>query len=155
MSCGPNISIAISLIALTTGVWFLYKTQKENLSVLFKVAAWAIIVGALLNIACCGLRCMKHCGKMKRCVSVQSYGMGGGCGTMNCGMAMGNHCGMAAGWGMQNNGRCGMMAGGGCCTMMEKKSRCAHKRSDCCEETEESNCEVKKEIVKDTVIRRK
>jgi hypothetical protein len=63
MNCSPNISIALTLLSLTAGVWFLYKTQKENLSILYKVAAWFVIIVALLNMACCGMRCMMHCGK--------------------------------------------------------------------------------------------
>lgn len=71
MNCSPNISIALSLLALTAGVWFLYKTQKENLSILYKVAAWFIIIVTSLNMACCGMRCM-----MQSCMMRQNcYGM--------------------------------------------------------------------------------
>ncbi|MHB8261341.1 MAG: heavy metal-binding domain-containing protein [Bacteroidia bacterium] len=63
MNCLPNISIALTLLSLTAGVWFLYKTQKENLSILYKVAAWFVIIVAILNMACCGVRSMMHCGK--------------------------------------------------------------------------------------------
>lgn len=79
MNCSPNISIALSLLALTAGVWFLYKTQKENLGILYKVAAWFIIIVTALNMACCGMRCcMQACMMRQNCYGMEQCGMGGG-----------------------------------------------------------------------------
>jgi len=63
MNCLPNISIALTLLALIAGMWFLHKTQKDNMGMLFKVAAWFVIITAIANMACCGMRCMRHCGR--------------------------------------------------------------------------------------------
>src|ERR1039457_2278780 len=93
MNCSPNISIALILLSLTAGVWFLHKTQKENLSILYKVAAWFVIIVALLNMACCGMRCMMHCGngrgecRMERGMRGGEYERGG---EERCGMRRGN-----------------------------------------------------------------
>ncbi len=60
MNCLPSISVALSLMAFLSGVWFLQKAKKEEMSSMFRVAAWFVIIGALLNMGCCGMRCMRH-----------------------------------------------------------------------------------------------
>lgn len=68
MNCLPNISVALSLLALTAGVFLMYKVQKENLSILYKIAAWFIIILAIGNMACCGMRCNSGgCGEDREC----------------------------------------------------------------------------------------
>ncbi|HEX7414793.1 MAG TPA: heavy metal-binding domain-containing protein [Bacteroidia bacterium] len=79
MNCSPNISIALILLSLTAGVWFLHKTQKDNLSILYKVAAWFVIIVSLLNMACCGMRCMMHCGKGRGECKMERGMRGGEC----------------------------------------------------------------------------
>lgn len=167
MNCLPNISIALSLLALTAGVWFLYKTQKENLSILYKVAAWAIIIITLLNMACCGMRCcMSACMMRQNC-----YGM-----EQQCGMNMGN-CGMGNGMckmggGMMMNKRvmicaddddeCEMgnecMGGGKCCDMpccqMNGGKGCEMDgggADDCCKKKGGDKCDMKM----DTAVKKK
>src|ERR1051326_4148085 len=105
MNCGPNISIALGLISFVAGVWFLYKVQKENLSILFKVAAWFVIIVALGNMLCCGVRCLHHgCGMEREC----RMEIRGG----ECEMGMG-HCGMMGGMPMMGGGMCRMGGGMG------------------------------------------
>ena len=76
MNCLPNISIALTLLAFVAGVWFLHKTQKENLGMLFKVAAWFVIITAVLNMACCGMRCMRHGGREREECRMERHGDG-------------------------------------------------------------------------------
>ncbi len=163
MNCGPNISIALGLISLIAGVWFLYKVQKENLSILFKVAAWFVIIVALGNMLCCGMRCCMHgCGMEREC---RIEMMRGG----ECEMGMG-HCGM----GMMGGGMCrigGMnqmcMMGGGmnCCGMCKGEScekggmKCEEdeecdemKEGKCCDK-DKKECEMK--MKKDSVVIKK
>ncbi|HEX7415042.1 MAG TPA: hypothetical protein VF411_13440 [Bacteroidia bacterium] len=80
------------MLSLTVGVWFLYKTQKENLSILYKVAAWFVIIVALLNMACCGMRCMMHCSKERGECRMERGMRGGECerGEERCRMRGGN-----------------------------------------------------------------
>ena len=140
MNCLPNISIALSLISLTAGVWFLYKTQKENLSILFKIAAWFVIIVALLNMACCGLRCCMQGCKMKKECKMEMYG--GGMGMNHCGMNMGN-CGM-----MMNRGMncCPMMANGNC---KEGRDECKEGKEECDEMMEGKCADMEKGKCKD------
>ena len=145
MNCSPNISIALSLLALTAGVWFLYKSQKENLSILYKVTAWFIIIATLLNMACCGMRCC-----MQACMMRQ--------GMVQCEMTMGN-CGMNGG--MNNRmmcrdvDECDRDGGGKCCGMCKEGKgeceegegeECKEGKMDCCKKGEKK-CEMKKDSV--------
>lgn len=123
----PNISIALSLIALASGIWLLYKTQKENLSILYKVVAWVIIVVALLNVICCGIRCICPCDKIQQgCCVKQS-------------------CGVMKGCGMKGKGEMN------CC--MVAKSNCTVKKEGCC--VKAASSELQNESEKDTTVNTK
>lgn len=151
MNCSPNISIALSLLALTAGVWFLYKTQKENLSILYKVAAWFIIIVTALNMACCGMRCM-----MQSCMMRQNcYGM------EQCQMGM-KDCRMGAAMCMKGGMKCDdddecEMGSGKCCKegkgkCEEEEGECKEGKMDCCKKGKEK-CEM--EMKKDSVVIKK
>ena len=45
-------SIALTLIALTGGMFLLAKTHKDNLGVFFKIIAYFIIIASFLNLIC-------------------------------------------------------------------------------------------------------
>ncbi|MBI3501026.1 MAG: hypothetical protein HY063_04465 [Bacteroidetes bacterium] len=167
MNCLPNVSIALSLISLTAGVWFLYKTQKENLSILFKVAAWFVIIVALLNLACCGLRCcMYGCRMKKECRMEMMYGGNCNMGMNNCGMGMGKGMCMMGGGGMCGmNQMCPMMSGsGGNCCGMCKGGSCDKGGMKCDDDDDDNGCpEMKKGdgkcdmkmMKKDSVVKKK
>jgi hypothetical protein len=134
MNCLPNISIALTLLALIAGVWFLSKTQKENLSMFYKIAAWIVIIGAVLNILCCGMRCMRHCGGEGR--HEWRGGHGGGCergGEERCGMSGGDYYNIHT----EN------------CWMGDKEIKTGCEDEESCEgescEGEEKSCEMKKD----------
>ena len=139
MNCSPNISIALSLLALTAGVWFLYKTQKENLSILYKVTAWFIIIATLLNMACCGMRCcMQACMMRQQCeMSMGECGMGNGMSMMGGGMN--KHMMMC-----KDDDKC-EMGGEKCCGM------CKEGKGEC----EEGEAEECKEGKMDSVVKKK
>ena len=154
MNCSPNISIALSLLALTAGVWFLYKTQKENLGILYKVAAWFIIIATLLNMACCGMRCcMRACmmrGGMEQCeMGMGECGMGHGGfnkrvmifrgGEEECEMGGGKCCKEGRGECEEGKGEC-----------EEGKGECKEGKMDCCKKGEKK-CDMKM----DSVVKKK
>ena len=154
MNCLPNISIALSLIALTAGVWFLYKVQKENLSILYKIAAWFIIIATALNLVCCGMRCC-----MRACMMRQ--------GMEQCEMNMGNGMCMMGGGMNQRMMMCKddddcEMGGGKCCGMCkegkgeceEGEDDCEEGKMDCCKKGEKK-CDMKMEMKMDSVVKKK
>jgi predicted membrane protein len=47
-----SISIGMSLIALSTGMFLLAKTNRDSLSLFFKIISYFIIVASFLNIGC-------------------------------------------------------------------------------------------------------
>ncbi|MHB8261099.1 MAG: hypothetical protein ACYDCN_09115 [Bacteroidia bacterium] len=146
MNCSPNISIALTLLSLTAGVWFLYKTQKENLSILYKVAAWFVIIVAILNMACCGVRSMMHCGKGRGECRMERGMRGGECerGEGRCSNRQG--CTM-------NFKECNITMDGSCKTECDEddencKSACDKDDDDskCCDK-EKQECKMKKDSV--------
>ena len=152
MNCSPNISIALSLLALTAGVWFLYKTQKENLGILYKVAAWFIIIATLLNMACCGMRCCMRACMMRQGMEQCEMNMGD-CGMGN-GMCMMGHGGMSNRMMMcKDDDEC-EMGGGKCCGMCKEgkgewekgEGECKEGKMDCCKKGKEK-CDMKKDSV--------
>jgi len=94
MNCLPNISIALLLLSLTAGMWLLYKTKKETLGTLFKVAGWFVVVVSLLAMLCCGLRCISQCKSKKECSGVGQCGSSRGaeCGSGYCMKSMRFDC---------------------------------------------------------------
>jgi len=52
------IPIALTLIAITAGMFLLAKTNKDNLGILFKIVAYFIIISGFLNLACSAMMCM-------------------------------------------------------------------------------------------------
>ena len=128
MNCSPNISIALSLLALTAGVWFLYKVQKENLNILYKVAAWFIIIATLLNMACCGMRCcMQACMMRQNCYQTEQCRM-----NMNdCGMR--NQMCMKGGMKCDDDDKCEPGCEKACCTKDEKGCEPGCKKACCAE----------------------
>ncbi|HXD94708.1 MAG TPA: hypothetical protein VNX01_15990 [Bacteroidia bacterium] len=135
MNCLPNISIALTLLSLIAGVWFLQKTQKENLGMLFKVAAWFVIIVALLNMACCGMRCMRHgCGEHRM------RGHHGG----ECEMGGYERCGMRGGdYYNINAENCWMGDKESCKTECEEDE---NDDSKCCDKDKEE-CKIQKDSV--------
>ena len=78
------IAIALTLIAITGGMFLLAKAKTENLGWFYKIGAWKIIIIAALCLICCLVRgfmgdceddCMddrdcgmkEHCEKMPAC----------------------------------------------------------------------------------------
>jgi hypothetical protein len=51
-----SISIGITLLALTGGMFLLAKVKNDALGTLFKVAAWTIIICCVINLGCTVLR---------------------------------------------------------------------------------------------------
>jgi len=163
MNCSPNIVVALSLLSLIAGVWFLYKTQKENLSILYKIAAWAVIIITLGNMLCCGMRCMMHCGKERnecREMNQCEMGMGmGECGMMGQGMCrmhgMSRHMMMCKegdgdcemGMGSCGEGRGECKEGKGSCE--EEEMECS-KKGEKCKGDEKGECKMK--MKKDSVV---
>lgn len=163
MNCSPSIAIALLLLALTSGTLLLYKTQKENLSIFFKVIAWFVIVVSLCSMICCTMRCVMHgCMRGQECREM---------GNCERGMGMGE-CGMHGGMNKrivimngEGGGECEMMKG--CCKERmecgQGKEECDEGKMDCCKkggahECEmggEKKCDMKMEMKKDTVVVKK
>jgi hypothetical protein len=139
MNCLPNISIALTLLSLIAGAWFLNKSQKENSGILYKIVAWIVIIGAILNILCCGMRCMRHCGGEGRYEWKGRHGHGGGCergGEQRCGMYGGDYYNIRT----EN------------CWMGDKELRSGCEEGEECDEEscegEGKSCEMKKDSIK-------
>ncbi|HXB40693.1 MAG TPA: hypothetical protein VNZ49_09130 [Bacteroidia bacterium] len=116
------------------------KTQKENLSILFKIAAWFVIIASLLNMACCGMRCMMHgCKEREECKMERKH-RGGECerGEEKCKMPVGNSYTI-------NTENCWVTG-----NEVEKRAECEEGDDDdskCCEKKEEQECKIKKDSV--------
>ncbi len=173
MNCSLSICISLFLLSFSAGMWLLYKTQKENLGMIFKLAAWFIIVMSLGSMVCCGIHSMKqHCMKEGQCEEKQECAMGKG----DCKMGGMGDCKMGMGKGM---GECSMGHGrGGCkiiictgddeCEMsrgcdMEGHDKCEGEggegeckegKMDCCKKGKEK-CDMKMEMKKDSVVKKK
>ncbi len=128
------IAIALWLLAFAAGVYLLYKTQKENLSVAFKVAGWFVVVAALCGMLCCTFMAAMH-----------------GCCNRERGMGMMPPMPPHAPCMMQNYG-------GGACAEDDQCPRWGHKQHGCSDEEdcdepcsggEESHCS------KDSVAKKK
>jgi hypothetical protein len=153
------IAASFSLLVIVAGMFLLAKTQKENLSRLFKYVSYFVIIVGFLNFfgggACMLMRmCMKHCAencetkhckkskrdkhcKMERCEQMKCEM--GGMDDEKCSMMNGKKCHM-------ENGKC-VMDGGKCCMEMEE---------ECAEEgMGKSCCKEKMIIKKDSVIIKK
>lgn len=55
------IAFAISLLALSAGTWLLLNTQKENVSILYKIVAWFVIVISICLMLSCSMYCAMRC----------------------------------------------------------------------------------------------
>ena len=132
------ISISLSLLALTAGMFLLDKTKKEGLGNFYNIISWLIIVVSLLALLCSltrgGLKMTRkhHTEYMERC----GPGMMGG---KDCCMPMGGHRG-------------GMMRGECCDDMMERGKM--HKGCGEMEEDDDDDDDggMQKEIHKDIRI---
>lgn len=59
------ISVGLSLIALTGGMFLLAKINKDSLGMIYTIVAYFIIIASFINLACTGLLCVgKMYGKM-------------------------------------------------------------------------------------------
>src|ERR1051325_10953212 len=79
MNCSPGICIGLLLLALSSGMFLLNKTQKDNLGGFFRFVSWFIIVASFLGMIHCALRCcMWHneCREMERCEGMGECSMG-------------------------------------------------------------------------------
>lgn len=148
MNCSPNISIALCMLSLTAGVWFLHKVQKENLGILYKIAAWSVIIITILNMACCGMRCcmQRGCGGEREC---RERMYGGECGRGGCDEGRSYH----GGWGRGMDCCCKDMCRRSC---DEGEGEC-RRGGDCDDEGEGKCCEKEGEgqCKKDTVDKMK
>lgn len=155
MNCSPTIAIALMLLSFTAGMFLLYKTQKEGLSMLFKAAAWFIIVISLGSMACCTLRCVFHgCGSKGNCAGTEQCGSGG---SGECGDARGNfnkRIVITKG----GHGGCEMMEEGCCKGKMgceEGMEGCEEGKEDCCKMGKMKGCEdMKMKVEKDTIVKK-
>jgi len=52
------VIVGITLLALASGMFLLAKTSKDNLGLIYKIAAWFIIISSIINLGCAGLNSM-------------------------------------------------------------------------------------------------
>ena len=166
MNCSPTIAIALLLMSLTAGTWFLYKTQKENLSVFFKFVAWFVIVASFLAMICCAMCCaMRCCMRHNECREMERCEMGG---MGECSMGM--HGGMNKRIMIMRGGEDGECdsdsyreKGGKCCGMCKEGKEeceggegeeCKEGKMDCCKKGGDK-CDMKMELKKDSVVKKK
>lgn len=155
MNCSPTIAIALMLLSFSAGMFLLYKSQKEGLSMLFKAAAWFIIIISLGSMACCSIRCVFHgCGSQGNCGGMEQCGPEG---SGECGDEHGNFkkCIIITKGG---HGGCEMMEEGCCMDKMgcdEEMEECEEGKEACCKEGEKKGCEeMKMKVEKDTVVKK-
>ena len=157
MNCSSTISIALLLLSLTGGTFLLYKTQKENLSTLFKAIAWFVIIMSFGSMICCSVRCVFHgCRKAYECKEMKQCEMGmNNCEDDGEGMGM-MHGRMKRRMMMMPLGEEGCeMRERGCCK--ESRGECEEKNEEvekmgCCKKGVQK-CEMKKDSV--VVIKKK
>lgn len=144
MNCSPTIAIALLLLSLSAGMFLLYKTQKEALGMLFKAAAWFIIVISIGSLICCSVCCVFRCCKQK-CGGMEQCGPHEG---------MSKHVMIYQGGGGECEVECEVEKEG-CCLegeeCGEEKEKCLKATGKCCKEEGEEGHE-KLDVVKDTVI---
>ena len=132
------IATALSLLAITAGMFLLAKTKKEELGNLFKYASYFIITASFLCLICIGARGMRHCcmGGNEQCRMEQKGGrMHSGCPSM-----------------MEQKEECNNMMMRMECHERMMKNCCCSKEGMCSEEAEENEergmgkcCKKKKE----------
>lgn len=148
MNCSPSIAIGLLLLALTAGTFLLYKIQKENLGIFFKIVAWFVIVVSLGCMLCCGMRCLFHgcrerseCGENRCEMQMKRCGGGHGC-SMRGGM---NKRIMIINEGeddCEHDGKCCKAESGECkekCEGGEEKKCCDKEKGGACVEKMEMN----------------
>lgn len=156
MNCSPVIAIALLLLSLTAGMFLLYKTQKESLGILFKIAGWFIIVVSIACMVHCSIHCVFRCGK-GNCGGMEQCGPGGG----DCGWQDGKQINKRVMICKEGGEECGMGSRGmghGCCQEMmegceDMMEECEEGEMDCCKMRAEAEGGMKME--KDTVIVKK
>ena len=126
------IATALSLLAITAGMFLLAKTKKEELGNFFKYASYFVVTAAFLCLVCISARGARHCcvGKNQECkMGNKGEGMHGTCPSM---MEQGEGCDK-------------MMMKMECRKSMMKNCCCCSKGGMCAEEAEENEAgEVKK-----------
>jgi hypothetical protein len=60
MNSTITVSVGVTLLALAAGMFLLAKAAKDNLSLIYKIAAWFIIIAGILNLGCSALHCMMN-----------------------------------------------------------------------------------------------
>lgn len=169
MNCSPTIAIALLLLSLTAGTVLLYKAQKENLGILFKIVAWFVIVVSFCSMVCCGMRCIFHCCMQKQeCNRTEQCEMNSGDCKMGGGECRMGHRGMSERIIIlkgEEEGECEMM-GKGCCKdkmeCKEGKEGCEEGKMECdkkggehaCAMGGEKKCDMKG-MKKDSVVKKK
>ena len=151
------IATALSLLAITAGMFLLAKTQKEEFGKIFKYASYFVVSTAFLCLICIGARGMRHCcmGGNQECrMEKKGAGMPGACPSM---MEQGESCDRMM---MQKKCHKGMMKN--CCC--SKGGMCAEEGEEnegeemgkCCKKKKEKCCTMGKENVEiDSVVVKK
>jgi hypothetical protein len=52
------IASGVSLLALAAGVLLLAKATRDNFGLIYKIVAWVIIIGSIINAGCNAMNCM-------------------------------------------------------------------------------------------------
>ncbi len=53
-----SITVPLTLLSLAAGIFLLAKTNRDALSLIYKIAAWFIIAASILNLGCSAIHCM-------------------------------------------------------------------------------------------------
>lgn len=138
------ISVATLLIALTSGMFLLAKTKKDNLGTFHNIIAWFVIVLSITCLAYCGIRIITGAGhNMHKEKEIIINGMGGTEHMMR-----------------MNHGKHNMMEiEEDCCKMKNREGQCNNIEMNCCKTkmNKEDDCRKNKKIEckKDSVIIKK